>query len=149
MTLLHNDIDDSSWNNDYLHNLLAVSIARGALIGKSSLFCIFATNTSRELDCEASLSTELNRHCDLRVFHLLLVPRRPLSITNRTALAKLAPQFFCNVRSKRSNEHHKSLQNLLAATFRQLIDCCHEGGYGSVVRELLDVVANLLDKLME
>ena len=61
------------------------------------------------------------------------------------------PQFFCNVRSKWSDEHYKLLKYLLIATLLlcKFAYCNHESRDRSVVRELLDVLGHLLDELMQ
>ena len=148
-SLLHNDIDDATRHHDGLDDLLAIGVFRCALIGEDGLLSILLADAGRELDGEAGLATELHRHCNLRVLHLLLIVCRPLGIAYAAFVAEVVIEFLGDVRRKWSNEDDEAVEDFTRVTLLQFANGNHECRDAGVVRESLYVARNLLDELME
>ena len=129
--------------------MLAIGVFRCALIGEDGLLSIFLADAGRELDGEAGLATELHRHCNLRVLHLLLIVCRPLGIAYAAFVAEVVIEFLGDVRRKWSNEDDEAVEDFTRVTLLQFANGNHECRDAGVVRESLYVARNLLDELME
>ena len=61
------------------------------------------------------------------------------------------PELFCDVRSEGGEEDEEWLEYFARRRLQtlQLVDADHEGGYGGIEGELLDVLRHLADQLVQ
>ena len=111
--LLHYDIHNLLRYDDYLHNLLVADVFLALLVLEHCSLDGVVGGVGRELLLEACLSVEGNRKLHLTLHEILLVESGPCGVTDSGGVTECVPQFLCDVRSERSDEHNKLLEHFL------------------------------------
>ena len=138
-------------NDDDLLRSLAVNPLLCHFMTHDSCLDGFIIGISREVEGEASLTVERDGVLDGVFLLVVFVAYRPLSVAYRSGVAQCFPQFFCQMRSERSNQDNQSLQYFLVAALQgtEFIHTNHECTDRSILREGFDVTSYILDKFMD
>ena len=85
------DIDHALGHDDDFHDLLAVRVAGGALVGADGLLDGGVVGIGGKLHLEAGLAVEGHAHLHLALDEVLLVPLGPLGVADGALTAEHLP----------------------------------------------------------
>ena len=119
-------------------------------MGEGYALNLVAWSAGWHLNVVARLAIEENGVFHYALLEVFLVPLGPLSIAHGSLLTQLVPQFLGDVWSKWREQYYQVAIHALGLALHcaEFVHANHERCHAGIVRELLDVLCNLLDEFV-